>query len=82
MFGRRIILNISNLLFCAFVLGCALAPNLNALIVMRFLSGAGGSACLTIGAGVISDLFPTEQRGKAMATYTLGVLFGPVIGTL
>jgi multidrug resistance protein len=80
MFGRRIVLNISNVIFCAFTLGCALAPSLGGLIVMRFLAGVGGSACLTIGAGVISDLFPTEQRGKAMAMYTIGVLFGPTMG--
>jgi multidrug resistance protein len=80
MFGRRIVLNVSNVIFCAFTLGCALAPNLSGLIVMRFLAGIGGSACLTIGAGVISDLFPTEQRGKAMAMYTIGILFGPTVG--
>jgi len=49
---------------------------------MRFLAGVGGSACLTIGSGVISDLFPTQERGKAMAMYSLGVLFGPVIGPI
>jgi MFS family permease len=49
---------------------------------MRFFSGVGGSACLTLGVGIISDLFPTEQRGKAMAMYSLGVLFGPVLGPI
>jgi MFS family permease len=81
IYGRRIILNISNVFFCAFNLGCALAPNLVGLIIMRFLAGFGGSACLTIGSGVISDLFPTQERGKAMALYSLGILFGPVLGT-
>ncbi|PVI08568.1 MFS general substrate transporter [Periconia macrospinosa] len=82
IYGRRIVLNISNIAFCAFNLGCALAPNLTGLIIMRFLAGTGGSACLTIGSGVISDLFPTEQRGTAMALYSLGVLFGPVLGPI
>lgn len=82
IYGRRIVLNVSNVVFCAFNLGCALAPNLSGLIVMRFLAGTGGSACLTIGSGVISDLFPIEQRGTAMALYSLGVLFGPVLGPI
>ncbi|KAF2637006.1 MFS general substrate transporter [Massarina eburnea CBS 473.64] len=82
IYGRSIILNIANVIFCAFLLGSALSPNLPALIVMRFLSGTGGSACLTIATGVISDLFPTEQRGRAIALYSLGVLFGPVIGPI
>lgn len=49
---------------------------------MRLIAGIGGSACLTIGSGVISDLFPTEQRGKAVAMYSLGILFGPVLAPI
>ncbi|KAF2276224.1 MFS general substrate transporter [Westerdykella ornata] len=82
IYGRRIILNIANLFFCAFSLGCALSPNLAGLLVMRLLAGMGGSACLTIGSGVISDLFVIEERGKAMAIYSMGVLWGPVIGPI
>ncbi|KAF2869934.1 major facilitator superfamily domain-containing protein [Massariosphaeria phaeospora] len=82
IYGRRIVLNMSNIVFCAFTLGCALSPSLASLIIMRVLSGIGASACLTIGAGVISDLFPVEQRGKAMAMYSLGILFGPILGPI
>lgn len=82
IYGRAIVLNLSNVFFCAFVLGCALAPNLGALIAMRFLSGVGGSACLTIGTGVIADLFLPVQRGKAVALYSMGILFGPIIGPI
>jgi multidrug resistance protein len=82
IYGRRVVLNVSNVFFCAFNLGCALAPNLGSLIAMRLIAGTGGSACLTIGAGVISDLFPPEQRGKAMAMYSLGILWGPVLGPI
>jgi multidrug resistance protein len=82
IFGRRIVLNISNVFFAAFNLGCALAPNLSALLVFRLLSGVGGSACLTIGAGVISDLFVIQERGKAMSIYAAGILWGPVIGPI
>lgn len=61
-------------------IGCALAPNIQCLIIFRLLSGIGGSGCLTIGGGVISDLFPSERRGRATAIYTIGPLFGPVLG--
>lgn len=47
---------------------------------MRFLAGVGGSACLTIGTGVIADLFVASQRGKAVAMYSMGILFGPILG--
>lgn len=37
---------------------------------------------MTIGGGVISDLFPVQQRGLANSMYILGPLFGPVVGPL
>ncbi|KAL4778017.1 major facilitator superfamily domain-containing protein [Aspergillus varians] len=82
IFGRRIVLSISNAFFVAFQVGCALSPNVSALIVFRFLTGVGGSACLTTGGGVLADLFVAEQRGLAMAVYTTGILIGPVFGPL
>jgi|TARA_R110002003_G_scaffold28_6_gene1566 multidrug resistance protein len=82
IYGRCIVLNCSNVFFCAFTLGCALAPNLGGLIGMRFLAGLGGSACLTIGTGVIADMFVPAQRGKAVALYSMGILFGPILGPI
>ncbi len=42
----------------------------------------GGSACLTIGGGVVSDMFEPEQRGLAMSIFSFGPLFGPVLGPI
>jgi MFS family permease len=46
------------------------------------LAGIGGSGCLTIGGGVIADLFHADGRGLATAIYTMGPLFGPVVGPI
>lgn len=80
IYGRRPILTIANIFFCVWQIGCALAPNLNSLIAFRFLAGIGGSGCLTIGGGVIADLFHPEQRGLATSLYSVGPLFGPIVG--
>jgi multidrug resistance protein len=82
IYGRRPVLDYSNSFFVVWNLGCALSPNLTALLIFRFFGGVGGSACLTIGGGVIADLFVAEQRGLATAVYTLGALFGPVVGPI
>ena len=50
------------------------------LIIFRFLAGLGGSAPLSIGGGVIGDLFDAEHRGQAISIYSLAPLLGPVIG--
>ncbi|KAL3488221.1 major facilitator superfamily domain-containing protein [Aspergillus germanicus] len=80
--GRQIILNGANFFHAIWQLAAALSPNLASLIAFRFLAGVGGSACLTIGGGIIADLFPLAQRGKANAMFTVGPLLGPVVGPI
>lgn len=46
IYGRRPVLVISNAFFCVWQIGCALAPNIETLIISRFFSGLGGAACL------------------------------------
>ena len=82
IYGRRYVLTGANIFFCVWQVGCALAPNINALIVFRFLAGIGGSGCLTIGGGVIADLFHADRRGLATSVYSIGPLFGPVVGPI
>lgn len=47
-----------------------------------FIAGFVGSAPVSIGGSVISDLFSPQDRGTAMAIYTLGPLLGPGIGPI
>jgi len=82
IYGRRVVLSGANCFFVVWQIGCALSPNLSALIVFRFFSGVGGSGCITIGGGVIADLFQPDQRGFASAIFSLGPLFGPVVGPI
>jgi multidrug resistance protein len=82
IYGRRIVFSCANWFFVVWQIGCALAPNISALIVFRLLAGVGGSACLTLGAGVIADMFPLRQRAKASALWSLGPLLGPVAGPI
>jgi len=66
IYGRAIVYHTCNFGYIAFVIGCALAPSLNALIVFRFLSGIFGSCPLTNGGGSIADMFTQENRAVAM----------------
>ncbi|KAJ4856768.1 major facilitator superfamily domain-containing protein [Trichoderma breve] len=62
IYGRNIVLLVSNLWFCLWLIGCALAPTLDTLIFFRFMTGIGGSACQTIGGAVIRG-FVSETIG-------------------
>lgn len=82
IYGRRIVLSCANWFFVVWQIGCALAPNIETLIICRMFAGMGGAGCLTLGAGLIADLFPVEQRGMATALWSCGPLLGPVAGPI
>jgi Arabinose efflux permease len=76
----RLVYNICNILFVIFNIASAIAPNMAALIIFRFLDGFAGVAAITCGSGTIADLMSAEQRGRAMSVWSLGPLFGPIVG--
>ncbi|PHH85047.1 hypothetical protein CDD83_985 [Cordyceps sp. RAO-2017] len=72
-----IIIQISNVVFLLFNLGCGLARTEGQMIAFRFLAGIGGSAPLAIGGGLPSDLFSDEGRGRVMSLYMM-FLYGMI----
>lgn len=82
IYGRYYILTGSNVFFCAWHIGCALAPSLESLIAFRFLAGVGGSAVMTLGGGNISDIFHREERGLGLAIWSVGLVIGPSLGPI
>ncbi|KAJ9142407.1 MFS general substrate transporter [Pleurostoma richardsiae] len=80
LYGRTYLYHVCNTLFTVFTAACALATSMNMLIAFRFLAGFAGVAVITCGSGTIADLMPPEQRGRAMALWSLGPMLGPVVG--
>ncbi|OSD03245.1 MFS polyamine transporter [Trametes coccinea BRFM310] len=80
MYGRARVLRAANFFFFAWNLGCGFAQSEAQLMVFRFLAGFGGSAPLACGGAVLSDMWPPEERGRAIAIYSLAPLLGPAIG--
>ncbi|KAI0100973.1 MFS general substrate transporter [Nemania sp. FL0031] len=82
LFGRRRLFIGTYAALTAFNAGCAGAPNIQALLIFRFLAGAFGSSPLTNAGGVIADIFPDSQRGKALALFSAAPFLGPVLGPI
>ncbi|KAG7896533.1 hypothetical protein KL905_004515 [Ogataea polymorpha] len=80
--GRRPVYFISFGLYFIFNIPCAVAPNIGTILVCRFLCGVFAASGLANVGGSISDLFPTETRGKAIAYFAAAPYGGPVIGPL
>ncbi|SCO84239.1 related to multidrug resistant protein [Fusarium oxysporum] len=82
LYGRLIVYYFCNLVYIAFTFGCAFSTNVAMFLVFRIIAGCAASGPMSIGGGTVADLFVQEERGKAMALFTVGPLLGPVIGPI
>lgn len=80
--GRRSVYVVLFLWFFAFSVGCALAPSISSLIVLRLFAGMGASAVQACGAATVSDLYIQEERGTALGLFYLGPLLGPFLSPI
>lgn len=78
--GYRSIYVISLVVFTVGSLLCGLAWNLPSLVAFRVLQALGGGAITPTGMAMISDVFPPEERGKALGYWGIGVIVGPTFG--
>lgn len=77
--GRNTVYRTTLLLFVLFQLGCALSPNIAALLVFRFFSGFFGSPTVTNSGGSITDIWPQSHRSVPFALFSAASFLGPVI---
>ena len=82
VYGRLPVLHLTNLFFIIFNTACGFSQSEGQLLAFRLLSGIGSCAGLSVGGGVIGDLWQPERRGRAVAIYTLGPLIGPAVGPI
>jgi DHA2 family multidrug resistance protein len=78
--GRKRFLLISITGFvCASAL-CGISQNLFEIVMFRLLQGVFGAGLVPLSQAIMTDAYPPEDRGKAMAIWGLGVMVGPVLG--
>ena len=68
-------------LYMIFVMASALAPNIGAQLVFRFLAGFFGSTPLVCAGGSLSDLWDPMERVYAFPVFANAAFTGPVLGT-
>lgn len=73
--------------FLVFTIGsvlCGLAPTVYWLIGMRIIQAVGAAMVFALGAAIVTEAFPANERGKALgvtgAIVSLGIVAGPVVG--
>ncbi|KAF7309338.1 MFS general substrate transporter [Mycena indigotica] len=80
--GRRPIFLVAMSAYTVLHLGQALAPNIETLLITRFLGGFFAVAPLVNSGGVMADIWSTENRGLATSLFSASVFLGPVMGPI
>jgi DHA2 family multidrug resistance protein len=59
---------------------CGFAWNFPSLIMARVIQAIGGGAMQPTGMALMTEVFPPNERGKAMGLFGMGIIIGPAIG--
>lgn len=79
-FGTKNYLLISMSGFIAASILCGAATSILQIVFFRILQGLFGAALVPLSQAILVDMFPPEERGKALAIWGVGVMVGPVLG--
>lgn len=78
-FGRKKPLLAGMLVYLLATIGCALAPNIESFIALRFLQALGGCAGMVITRAVIRDLFDKKRVAIFLSNMALVMGIAPII---
>ncbi|MBA5763114.1 DHA2 family efflux MFS transporter permease subunit [Vibrio sp. 404] len=79
-FGIRNLLLISVSGFMVTSALCGQADTIVEMVIFRVMQGAFGASVIPLSQSIMVQIYPANQRGKAMALFSVGVLLGPILG--
>jgi len=83
-YGRRRWMTIGMGVFGLAAVGAALSANAGTLIAFRAMQGVGAALVMPATLSILTDVFPRQERAKAIGIWTgvggLGIGFGPALG--
>lgn len=82
--GKSKVFNIGIFIFTFGSILCGLSNNLTFLVLSRIVQGVGASAAMANNQGIITQVFPANERGRALGIsgtfIALGTMIGPPLG--
>jgi MFS transporter, DHA1 family, multidrug resistance protein len=82
MFGRKAPLYFGLMLFGLGSIGCALAPDIQTLVALRFVQGLGACATMVIPRAVVRDLHTGTDAARLMSLLMLVFSVSPILAPL
>ena len=80
MFGRRPVYIVAFFLFVIFVIPCAVAKNIETILITRFFGAFCAAAMISNAPGTVNDIVDDQHRALAFSIWSIGPMNGPVIG--
>ncbi|MCL2320623.1 MAG: MFS transporter [Oscillospiraceae bacterium] len=80
MISKSIVFNIGFIIFSIGSLLCGLSHSFSFLIFSRIIQGIGAAATMASNQGIIVQIFPQNERGRALGINATFVAFGTLIG--
>ena len=81
-YGRRYIYIVSFIFYLIWLIPCAVAQNIQTMLIARFFDGMAGSAFLSVAGGTVGDMFSRTELQAPMMIFTASPFIGPPIGPL
>lgn len=84
LYGRRRMILVGTALFTLASVACALAQDMQQLVLARVLQGVGAGGMVSVSQAIIGDFVPPRERGRYQgyfsSMYALASVAGPVLG--
>jgi len=78
-YGRRPVLLAGLGCYAATSLGCALAPTIEVLIVLRVLQGASAAVGVVVARAIVRDLRTGPEAARLLGLMAVGIALGPML---